>query len=143
MTMQSFGQKVKGFKRYSKAERWIGQARLPEHRYIAHAFEYDYEQPGAVDGFIIGTVMARDVATDKVAPYVEGDARYGVPFGICLEPQDIETDLMTSVYLKGAWDTSVVPIQGIDVTDAAALRKLNATCVHGLLYWDTTLPTPA
>lgn len=140
---QSFGKKIKPFTRYATAERWTGQARLPEHRYIAFSYEYDVSKPEYVDAFKIGLVVAHDKASDRVAPYVEGDAKYGKPFGIVLEPQDIETDLNTSVYVKGAWDTAVVPIIGLDVQDEAALRKLNATNFHGLLLWDATIPLPA
>lgn len=140
---QSFGQKIKPFKRYAKGERWIGQARLPEHRYIGIPFEYDVSKPEYVDGFIIGTVVAYNKTEDKVAPYVKGDAKYGTPIGVVLEPQDLETDLNTSVYVKGAWDTNVVPLLGIDVADETELRKLNATVFNGLLFWDTTIPVHA
>lgn len=143
MTSQSFGQKIKPFKRYAKAERWAGQARLPEHRYIAHPYEYDVSTQANVDAFVIGLVVAKHPTEDKVAPYTAGDANYGKPFGIILEPQDLETDLMASVYVKGAWDTNVVPIVGLDVTVDAQLRKLNATNFLGVLYWDTTIPVPA
>lgn len=143
MSTQDFGQKIKPFKRYATAERWVGQARLPDHRYIAHSFEYDVSKPEYVDNFIIGTVVALDRATHKVAPYTEGDAKYGTPIGIVLEPQDLETDLNTSVYVKGAWDTNVVPLRGIDVTDLAALAKFNGTNFEGTVYWDLTIPVRA
>lgn len=143
MTSQTLGQKIKGFKRYATAERWTGQARLPEHRYIAHSFEYDVSKSEYVDGLIIGVVVAHDPATDKVAPYKEGDAVYGKPFGIVLEPVDLETEINQSVYVKGAWDTDVIPLRGLDFTNDADLRKLNATNFHGLVYWDATIPTPA
>lgn len=143
MTIQSFGNKIKPFKRYAKAERFAGQARLPEHRYIAHPYEYDVSTQENVDKFIIGLVVAKHPTEDKVAPYVAGDDNYGKPFGVILEPQDLETDLMASVYVKGAWDTNVVPIVGLDTNDEAALRKLNGTNFLGVFYWDTTIPVPA
>ena len=153
MPNTEYGVKIKPFKRFAKADRWVGQGRLPEHRYIAFPFEYDTSVAGNVTKFEIGLVVAKHPAkladgttvnpkAGEVAPYVKGDALLGRPFGILLEPQDLETDLNTSIYLKGAWDTAVSPIKGLDVLDETELRKLNATNIHGVLFWDTTLPTP-
>ncbi|GAA5500466.1 hypothetical protein Dxin01_00187 [Deinococcus xinjiangensis] len=137
---QSFGKKVSTFQRFAKMERNAGQARVPGRIYVAHSFEYDVSVAGAADAFVVGLVVALDAASDKIAPYVKGDAKWGTPLGVILEPSDLETDINVSVYVQGTWDTDVIPVVGLDISDAAELRKLNATNYHGTLTWNLTMP---
>lgn len=155
-----YGKKIKGFKRYATAERWTGQARLPEWKYYSLPYQYDASVEANVDKYQIGLVVAQhpkfladgttpNPKAGEVAPYVKGDPLLGTPFGIILETRDLETELNVPVYLKGSWDCSVVPVVGFtDIKDAAEIKKgINARlhmsdgATGGILFWDATLPS--
>ena len=78
MPNKVYGQKITQFKRYSKGERWVGQARLPEHRYIAFPYVYDTTADQAIEKFVIGRVVAKypvgHALAGEVAPYIKDDA---------------------------------------------------------------------
>lgn len=210
MTAPTYGQKIKHFKRTVQAQRWTGQARLPEERYYALPFQYDASTERNVDLYQIGLVVAQYPAThatkpEEIAPYrapvltaagstttvltvasvgffqvgdvidVAGEDRtitavnaaaktitvgvaltaapaagvavtsveLGEPIGLILDTRDLETELNVPVYLKGAWDSGVVPFVGIDVNSPSEMRKLNARNWMGIVFWDTRLPVLA
>jgi hypothetical protein len=153
----TYGAGITTFKRYAKAQN-TGQARIPEWTYYGKSFVYDANgNPDHVTAFKNGLLIARYPATHptnalEIAPFKPGDANLGTPIGVMLEGGDLELDLNTSVYLKGAWDTNIFPLYIFDAaapgktralnstTDAAILRGLNGRDWDGIVFWDNILP---
>lgn len=158
MSKKVYGRKVELFQRTMKAETWVGQARIPEWKYFSYPYEYDTSKEEYVDAYKVGLVVAQhpekltgggaNPSAGMVAPYKKDDPLLGTPFGMILETRDLERDVNVPVYLKGAWDASVVPISGFtDINDPAETAKgFNGRMVKadgkggGVFFWDGTLP---
>lgn len=154
MTAPTYGQKIGPWKRTAQTTNIQGQARLLEYEYTAYPFEYDTSTQANLDAYKPIMVIAAYPLKNEdgtvhpkaglVGPYIKGDAELGKPLGVLIEPNDLYTEKHIPVHARGAWDTSVVPVaNGFDVNDPAELRKLNATNWHGVLVWNTLIPTPA